>query len=49
MCCTKTNFEYSGTSEHGTRWGQHKFTCFVLCREIVLFSEVVNVLKLWEE
>ena len=37
---------YSGTSEQGTHWGQYKFTCFVLCREVVLFSEVVNVLKL---
>ena len=24
----------------------NKFTCFVLCREVVLFSEIVNVLKL---
>ena len=39
-------FLYSGTSEQGTRWGQYKFTCFVLFREVVLFSEVVNVLKL---
>ena len=35
---------YSGTSEQGTHWGH---TCFVLCREVVLFSEVVNVLKLY--
>ena len=32
--------DYSGTSEQGTRLGQYKFTCFVLCRE------VVDILKL---
>ena len=31
---------HSGASEQGTCWGQCKFTCFVLCREVVLFSEV---------
>ena len=29
-----------------TRQGQYKFTSFVLCREVVLFLEVVSVLKL---
>ena len=29
--------------------GQYKFTSFVLCKEVVLFSEVVSVLKLWED
>ena len=26
----------SGTSEQGTCWEQYKFTCFVLCGEVVL-------------
>ena len=30
--------------QQGTRWGQYKFTSFVLCRELVLFLEVVSVL-----
>ena len=39
---------YNGTSEQGARLGQCKFTCYdiVLCREVVLFSEVLGVLKL---
>ena len=36
---------YSGTTEQWTHWGQYKFTCFVLCREVVLFSEVVYVYR----
>ena len=28
---------YSGTSKQGTCWGQYKSTCFVPCREVVLF------------
>ena len=28
---------------------QYKFTCSVLCREVVLFSETLNILKLWEK
>ena len=35
----------SGTSKQGTCWGQYKFTCFVLCREVALFSDVVNYRK----
>ena len=35
-------FMYSGTSKQRTRWEQYKFSCFVLCREVVLFLEVVN-------
>ena len=42
----KRTFNYSGSSAQGTHWGKYKFTCFVLCREVVLFSEVGNVLKL---
>ena len=39
-----TNYNiYSGTSEQRTRWGQYKFSCCVLCREVVLFSEVQKV------
>ena len=35
---------YSQTSEHRTLWEQFK-SKFVLCREVVLFSEVQNVLE----
>ena len=34
---------YSGTSEQGTHWGQYKLTCFVLCREVVLFSDALKL------
>ena len=33
------------TSERGTRRGQYKFTCFVICRAIILFLEVVKCTK----
>ena len=26
-------------------WGKNKFSCCVLCREVVLFSEVQNALN----
>jgi len=39
------HFLRSKTTEQRTCWGQHKFSCCVLCREVVLFSEVQNVLK----
>ena len=29
--------------------GQYKFSCCVLCREVVLFSEVQNVLELYSD
>ena len=35
---------YSQTSEQRTLWEQYKFSCCVLCREVVLFSEAQNVL-----
>ena len=35
----------SQTSEQRTLWEQYKFKSFVLCREVVLFSEVQNVLE----
>jgi len=38
--------EYSRTPDQRTLWEQYKFSCCVLCREGVLFSEVQNVLKL---
>lgn len=39
-----TILEYKRTSEQGTRWGQYyKITRFILCEEIVLFSEVLNI------
>ena len=44
--CISVMCDYSGTSTQGTNWEQYKFTCFVLCRDVVLFSEVANVLKL---
>ena len=37
---------YSGTSEQRTLWGQYKFSCFVLYRDVVLSSEVLNVCDL---
>ncbi len=37
---------YSQTSEQRTLWDLYKLKCFVLCREVVLFSEVQNVLEL---
>ena len=42
--CTRTWQNYSGTSEQGTRLGNIN-SRFVLCREVVLFSEVENVLR----
>ena len=36
---------YSQTSEQRTLWEQYKFKSFVLCREVVLFSEVQNILE----
>jgi len=46
--CTICEYQtvYSRTSEQRTLWEQYKFSCCVLCREVVLFSEVQNVLKL---
>ena len=43
-CGTQTLHIYSKTSEQRTHWGQ--MTCFVPCREVVLFSEVQIVLLL---
>ena len=31
-------------SKQRTHWGHHKFSCCVLCREVVLFSKLINVL-----
>ena len=46
MCGTEyTDSNYSQTSEQRTLWEQYKFKLFVLCREVVLFSEVKNVLE----
>ena len=41
------NTRYSKTPEQRTLWEQYKFKSFVLCREVVLFSEVQNVLELY--
>jgi len=38
---------YSRTSEQRTRWEQDKFSCYTRCKEVVCFSEVQNVLKLY--
>ena len=38
--------EYSETSDEAHIGGQYKFTCFVPCREVILFSEVQIVLLL---
>ena len=32
--------------EQRMHWGQYKFSCCVLCRQVTLFLEVRNVLKL---
>ena len=34
---------YSRASEQGTLWDQYKFSWIVTCREVILFSEVLNV------
>ena len=42
-------YYYSGTSKLRTLWEQYKFSCFVLYKQVVLFSEVLNVLELERE
>ncbi len=42
----KEQYMYSQTSEQRTLWDLYKLKCFVFCREVVLFSEVQNVLEL---
>ena len=39
-------YTYSRTSGQRTLWEQYNFSCCILCREAVLFSEIQNVLKL---
>ena len=45
VCAMVCVYVYSQTSEQRTLWEQYKFKSFVLCREVVLFSEVQNVLE----
>ena len=44
-CCKCQTHQTKHTSEQGTHWGQYKFSCCVLCREVFLFSEVQSAVK----